>query len=187
MPGTDAVQKISIIPRGVAALGYTLQLPTEDRYLMTQSELENRIAVLLGGRTAEELIYKEVSTGARDDLMKATDIAKSMVKAYGMSPALGQVSFDRDTRPLFLQTGQPQPAGEYSEQTTREIDDEVRRIIDEQYVRVKSILTERLGILRQAAALLLQQETITGQELRDIVAASDLADLEAKLDESVVR
>jgi cell division protease FtsH len=104
-----------------------------------------------------------------------------------MSPALGQVSFDRDPRPLFLQTGQQQPAGEYSEQTTREIDDEVRRIIDEQYVRVKSILTERLGILRQAAAVLLQQETITGEELRDIVAASDLADLEAKLDESVVR
>lgn len=187
MPGADAVQKISIIPRGVAALGYTLQLPTEDRYLMTQSELENRIAVLLGGRTAEELIYKEISTGARDDLMKATDIAKSMIKAYGMSPTLGQVSFDRDTRPLFLQTGQQQPAGEYSEQTAREIDDEVRRIIDEQYVRVKSILMERLGILRQAAAVLLQQETITGEELRDIVAASDLADLEAKLDESVVR
>jgi cell division protease FtsH len=187
MPGADAVQKISIIPRGVAALGYTLQLPTEDRYLMTQSELENRLAVLLGGRIAEELIYHEVSTGARDDLMKATDIAKNMIKAYGMSPTLGQVSFDRDPRPLFLQIGQPQPAGEYSEQTAREIDDEVRRIIDEQYTRVKSLLAERLGILRQAAAVLLQYETITGEELRDIVAASDLAELEAKLDGSVVR
>ena len=143
--------------------------------------------MLLGGRLAEELIYHEVSTGARDDLMKATDIAKNMIKAYGMSPTLGQVSFDRDPRPLFLQTGQPQPTGEYSEQTAREIDDEVRRIVDEQYARVKSLLAERLGILRQAAAVLLQQETITGEELRDIVAASDLAELEAKLDGSVVR
>ena len=105
LPGMDAVQKISIIPRGVAALGYTLQLPTEDRFLMTKSELENKIAVLLGGRVAEELIYHEISTGARDDLLKATDIAKSMVKAYGMSEKLGQISFDGERQPLFLQTG----------------------------------------------------------------------------------
>ena len=104
--GADPVQKISIIPRGVAALGYTLQLPTEDRFLMTKSELENRIAVLLGGRVAEELIFNEASTGARDDLVKATDIAKSMVKAYGMSEKLGKVSFDRAQQPLFLQNGQ---------------------------------------------------------------------------------
>lgn len=124
----------------MAALGYTLQLPTEDRFLMTQSELENRIAVLLGGRMAEELIYNEVSTGAQDDLLKATDIARSMIKAYGMSPKFGQVSFERDSRSQFLQTGQPQPASDYSELTAHEIDCEVRRIMDEQYDRVHHLL-----------------------------------------------
>jgi cell division protease FtsH len=105
IPGGDAVHKISIIPRGIAALGYTMQLPTEDRFLMTVSELKNRIAILLGGRAAEEVIYGEVSTGAQDDLRKATDIAKSMVKAYGMSEKLGQVSLERDRQSIFLQTG----------------------------------------------------------------------------------
>src|SRR6266705_3276712 len=104
-PGSDTIQKISIIPRGIAALGYTLQLPTEDRFLMTKSELENKIAVLLGGRVAEELIYQEVSTGARDDLLKATDIARSMVKAYGMSEKLGQLSLERERRPMYLDGG----------------------------------------------------------------------------------
>src|SRR4029079_5044881 len=133
IPGSDAVQKISIIPRGVAALGYTLQLPTEDRFLMTRSELENRIAVLLGGRVAEEVIYHEVSTGARDDLLKATEIAKSMIKAYGMSEKLGKVSFARELQPLFLRTNQASSNGDYSESTAQEIDAEVRRIIEEQY------------------------------------------------------
>jgi cell division protease FtsH len=117
LPGTDTVQKISIIPRGVAALGYTLQLPTEDRFLMTVSELENRIAVLLGGRVAEQLIYGEVSTGARDDLMKATDIAKSMVKAYGMSAKFGPVSFDAENQSRFLQAGQLSASSDYSAYT----------------------------------------------------------------------
>lgn len=173
VPGTDAVQKISIIPRGVAALGYTLQLPTEDRFLMTQAELENKIAVLLGGRVAEELIYHEVSTGARDDLLKATDIAKNMIKAYGMSEKLGQISFDGERQPAFLQTGQPSRGGDYSEETAREIDCEVRRIIDEQYVRVTKILEARLDVLREAAAVLLAKETITGAELQEIAAKSD--------------
>ncbi|MGB2726757.1 MAG: ATP-dependent zinc metalloprotease FtsH, partial [Nitrospira sp.] len=125
IPGGDAVHKISIIPRGIAALGYTMQLPTEDRFLMTVSELKNRIAILLGGRAAEEVIYGEVSTGAQDDLRKATDIAKSMVKAYGMSEKLGQVSLERDRQSIFLQTGPSQTPGDYSEQTSREIDCEV--------------------------------------------------------------
>jgi cell division protease FtsH len=115
IPGGDAVHKISIIPRGIAALGYTMQLPTEDRFLMTVSELKNRIAILLGGRAAEEVIYGEVSTGAQDDLRKATDIAKSMVKAYGMSEKLGQVSLERDRQSIFLQTGPSQTPGDYSE------------------------------------------------------------------------
>ncbi len=170
IPGSDAVHKISIIPRGIAALGYTMQLPTEDRFLMTQAELKNKIAVLLGGRVAEETIYQEISTGAQDDLLKATDIAKSMVKVYGMSEKLGQVSFERDRRPLFLQAAQPEIAGDYSEETAREIDCEVRRLIDEQYDRVRIILGSQEALLRQAASVLLTKETITGEELKAIVA-----------------
>jgi len=172
IPGADAVQKISIIPRGIAALGYTLQLPTEDRFLMTKSELENKIAVLLGGRVAEEIIYHEVSTGAQDDLMKATDIAKSMIKLYGMSEKLGQLSLERDRQPLFLQTGQPHAPGDYSEETAREIDREVRRIIDEQHARVSTVLDSQQDVLREAAAVLLGRETITGEELKAIIAKS---------------
>jgi cell division protease FtsH len=166
------VQKISIIPRGVAALGYTLQLPTEDRFLMTESELRNRIAVLLGGRVAEELIYQEVSTGARDDLMKATDIAKSMVKAYGMSEKVGQLSFDQERQPLFLQAGNAHAGGDYSETTAREIDCEVRRIIEEQYGRVRALLASQEDNLREAAQALLNKETISGEELKAIVSGN---------------
>lgn len=172
LPGSDAVHKISIIPRGVAALGYTLQLPTEDRFLLTESELRNRIATLLGGRVAEELIYQEVSTGARDDLMKATDIAKSMVKAYGMSEKVGQLSFDQERQPLFLQAGNAHAGGDYSETTAREIDCEVRRIIEEQYGRVRALLASQEDILREAAQTLLNKETISGDELRAIVSGN---------------
>jgi cell division protease FtsH len=168
LPGMPPVQKISIIPRGVAALGYTLQLPTEDRFLMTKSELENKIAMLLGGRVAEEVIYKEVSTGAQDDLMKATDVAKSMVKTYGMSAKLGGVTFDGARQPTFLPTGQPGP-GDYSEETAREIDCEVRNILDAQYARVRAALQARYDALRRAAAILLEKETMTGEELRAFV------------------
>ena len=142
LPGSDPVQKISIIPRGIAALGYTLQLPTEDRFLMTKTELENKIAVLLGGRIAEELIFGEASTGAQNDLVKATDIAKSMVKAYGMSEKLGTITLERERQPQFVQIQTSQEKGDYSEETAREIDCEIRRIIDEQYGRVKRLLGE---------------------------------------------
>ncbi len=171
IPGGDAVHKISIIPRGIAALGYTMQLPTEDRFLMTMSELKNRIAILLGGRAAEEVIYGEVSTGAQDDLRKATDIAKSMVKAYGMSEKLGQVSLERDRQSLFLQTGPSQTPGDYSEQTSREIDCEVRLLIDEQYERARDLIKTQEAILRNAATVLLEKETITGEELKTLAAS----------------
>jgi cell division protease FtsH len=154
LPGSDTIQKISIIPRGVAALGYTLQLPTEDRFIMTESELKNRLAVLLGGRVAEELMYQEVSTGARDDLMKATEIAKSMVKIYGMSEKVGQFSFDQERQPLFLQAGLTHPGGDYSETTAREIDCEVRRIIEEQYGRVRALLTAQEESLRARSSFI---------------------------------
>jgi cell division protease FtsH len=174
LPGADEVHKISIIPRGIAALGYTMQLPTEDRFLMTESELLNRVATLLGGRVAEELIFDEVSTGAHDDLSKATDIARSMVKTFGMSPRLGQVSLEKDRRGVMLQSPIEQPArAEYSEQTARAVDDEVRRIIDEQRERVAEILARRRQVLLRAAQLLLTKETISGQELRELMAAEE--------------
>lgn len=170
IPGSETVQKISIIPRGVAALGYTLQLPTEDRFLMTESELKNKIAVLLGGRMAEEIVYQEVSTGAQNDLLKATDIAKSMVKVYGMSEKLGQISFDRDYQQRFLQIGSESGAGDYSEKTAREIDCEVRKIIDEQYNRVNTLLSKQKDILRESAQLLLKKETVTGEEIKAVLS-----------------
>jgi len=170
IPGSDQVQKISIIPRGISALGYTLQLPTEDRFLMAKSELENKIAVLLGGRTAEELIFGEVSTGAQNDLLKATDIAKSMVKAYGMSDKLGMITLEQERQPQFMQIqGLSHEKGDYSEETAREIDCEVRRIIDEQYGRVNRLLKDNKQALIQGAQLLLEREVITGPELRAVL------------------
>ena len=168
LPGQDAVQKISIIPRGIAALGYTLQLPTEDRFLMTESELESKIAVLLGGRVAEEIVFGDVSTGAQDDLLKASDIARSMVRAYGMSQKLGPLSFERDGRPLFLRNGQLPERPDTSEEVLRQIDGEVRRIVETQHARAHEILEARAPLLREAARRLLAKETLTGDELAAI-------------------
>ena len=168
-PGADPIQKISIIPRGIAALGYTLQLPTEDRFLMAKTELENKIAVLLGGRNAEELIFGEASTGAQNDLVRATDIAKSMVKSYGMSEKLGAVTLDRERQPLIMQIQATQEKGDYSEETAREIDCEVRRIIDEQYDRVRWLLAEKKRALVEGAKVLLEREVISGSELKAIM------------------
>jgi cell division protease FtsH len=165
----DRVHKISIIPRGIAALGYTMQLPTEDRYLMTKKELLDRLGVLLGGRIAEEVVFGEVSTGAHNDLFRATDIAKAMVKQYGMSEKLGYVTFEGERKPLFLDINPSFGAKDYSEETAREIDNEVKKIIDESYVRVKSLLSERRGILEKVAQTLLEKETIDGEALRVLI------------------
>ena len=169
LPGADPIQKISIIPRGIAALGYTLQLPTEDRFLMTRTELENKIAVLLGGRIAEELTFGEASTGAQNDLVKATDIAKSMVKAYGMSDKLGAITLERERQPQFMQIQLSQEKGDYSEETAREIDCEIRRIVDEQFARVKRLLGEQRAVLQAGATMLMEREVITGAELKTIM------------------
>lgn len=168
LPGSDPVQKISIIPRGIAALGYTLQLPTEDRYLLTRSELESKIAVLLGGRVAEELVFGETSTGAADDLQKATNIAKRMIKDYGMSEKLGAVALDRTPQPAFMQTKEFSSPPSYSEETAREIDEEVRQIIDTQQTRVRNVLTTMKPILLEGAKKLLAQEVMSGDELQTI-------------------
>lgn len=170
IPNADPVQKVSIIPRGIAALGYTLQRPTEDRYLMTKSELMDKLTMLLGGRVAEELAFSEVSTGAQNDLVKATDIARSMVKEYGMSERLGLVAFERDRQSPFLQTPQLPTFQEYSEQTSREIDAEIKRIVDEAHQRAREILSAKKGVLDKVAQVLLEREVIEGEELKRLVA-----------------
>jgi len=170
IPGQDQVQKISIIPRGIAALGYTLQVPTEDRFLMTERELEDKICVLLGGRVAEEIAFGDVSTGAQDDLQKATAIARSMVRSYGMSEAVGLLSFERDAHPLFLRSGEAPGRPEASEEVLRQIDSEIRRIVETQHARARKLLEERTGLLREAARALLAQETLSGDDLRAIAA-----------------
>ena len=166
---TDPVHKISIIPRGIAALGYTLQLPTEDRYLMTKSELIDRMCVLMGGRVAEEIVFEEISTGAQNDLARATDIAKSMVKEYGMSEKLGHITFENERKPLFLEINPGSGSRDYSEETAREIDNEIRGIIEHSYTKVKSVLTEKRDILELVARTLLERESIDGDELRKMI------------------
>jgi cell division protease FtsH len=170
---SDSVRKVSIIPRGIAALGYTIQLPTEDRFLMTRQELEDKIAMLLGGRVAEELVFHEVSTGAHDDLLKATDIARSMVTTYGMSEALGLVTFDEGKASPFLEAGLSRARGNYSEALARRIDDEVRHIIEAQHARVRELLGAREAALRKAAEQLLVRETLTGEELAGLISAPE--------------
>jgi len=165
LPGAEPVQKISIIPRGIAALGYTLQTPMEDRFLMSKSELLNKIATLLGGRAAEEIVFEDISTGAHNDLARATDIARSMVKEYGMSARVGQVYFAREKRNQFLNIPM-EGAVEYSEATAELIDSEVREIISDQYARTRQILEERKDILDKGALLLLEKEKVEGEEIR---------------------
>jgi len=170
LPNMDPVRKISIIPRGIAALGYTQQLPTEDRYLMTRSELEDRLCVLLGGRGAEELVFGDISTGAQDDLQKATSIAISMVTQYGMSESLGLRAFDRERRSPFLDGGPMATAKDYSDDTAAAIDAEVGRIIEKAHDRVRQLLSERRDLLESVAQRLLEREAIEGEELREMIA-----------------
>jgi len=171
LPGTDPVRKISIVPRGVAALGYTLQVPTEDRFLMTRSELVNKIAVFLGGRAAEEIHFDDISTGAHNDLSKATDIARSMVKEYGMSKELGQIYFERERRQSFLDVA-ASPGKDYSESTAQTIDREVKTIIDSQYQVATNILNDHKKVLDEGAALLLKEENIDGNRLKEMLEAT---------------
>jgi cell division protease FtsH len=170
LPGTDPVRKISIIPRGVAALGYTLQVPTEDRFLMAKSELLNKIAVALGGRAAEEIKFEDISTGAHNDLSKATDIARSMVKEYGMSDDLGHIYFERERQPQFPGMG-ASSAPDYSEETAQVIDREIKEILDKQYEVAREILTKHEKVLDEGAALVLKEESIEGERLQELLDA----------------
>ena len=169
LPGSDAVHKVSIIPRGVGALGYTIQRPTEDRFLMTREELENKIRIILGGRAAEKLIFDHLSTGAADDIVRATDIARSIVARYGMDPRLGSVAYDTERSP-FLQPapGQAYLERRFSEATAREIDLAVRHIIEEAFSATMRILENNQDILERCARELLKVETLEEGRLKEL-------------------
>jgi len=167
LPGTDPVHKISIIPRGVGALGYTIQRPTEDRFLMTRAELESKMAVLLGGRASEEIVFGHTSTGAADDLAKVTDIARSMVMRYAMVPSLGAVAYEEERAP-FLAGPLPQGHREYSEETAREIDVAVRAIVDGAYQKALAVLRRNRAALESWAQKLLDKETLAEAELEEL-------------------
>jgi cell division protease FtsH len=171
LPGSDEVHKVSIIPRGVGALGYTIQRPADDRYILTRAELENRIAVLIGGRASEKLVFDHLSTGAADDLAKATDIARSMVMRFGMDERIGYVSYDSG-QPGFL--GQPHGGQSwlerrYSESTAMHIDQAVKAIVDAAFRRATAILRDNRAVLDRCARTLLQKETLVEAELRELV------------------
>ena len=170
LPGSETVHKVSIIPRGIGSLGYTIQRPTEDRYLMTREELENRMAVLLGGRAAETIVFDQISTGAADDLAKVTDIARSMVTRFGMVEQLGQVTYEEAPH-SFLGTPAPPFAQErrYSEETAREIDCAVRKIVQQSFEKTLEVLRSRRPILERTAQALLEKETLTEAELKALV------------------
>jgi cell division protease FtsH len=169
LPGVDEVHKVSVIPRGIGALGYTIQRPTEDRFLMTRAELEAKMAVLLGGRAAEHLVFGHTSTGAADDLVKVTGIARSMVMRYGMSDKLGPVAYDQERTP-FLEGPRVPVAQEFSEDTAREIDREVRDIVGRVFEQAVSILGRNRALLEKSARELLQKETLGEDDLRAIRA-----------------
>jgi cell division protease FtsH len=171
LPGVDPVHKVSIIPRGVGALGYTIQRPIEDRFLMTREELENKMAVLLGGRAAELIVFGHFSTGAADDLRRVTDIARSMVTRYGMSEKLGSIAYDRDPGNYLAGADRPFPTREreYAEDTAAAIDHEVRAIVERVFQRAQGILKARRTILDQAAGKLLKKETLEQSDLEALV------------------
>ena len=179
VPGTDPVNKISIIPRGVAALGYTQQLPTEDRYLMTRSELLARIYVLLGGRVAEEMIFGDISTGAQNDLQKATEIARTMVTQFGMSERLGLVALEGPRTAPFLPVPTPGQK-EYSDETARMVDEEIKKLLNDAHVKVRDILGVHRQALEELARLLLEKEVVERPELLAILKVRSIGSLKDK-------
>ncbi|HSD19589.1 MAG TPA: ATP-dependent zinc metalloprotease FtsH [Anaeromyxobacter sp.] len=167
LPGSDPVHKISIIPRGIGALGYTIQRPTEDRYLMTREELEAKMAVLLGGRAAEHIVFGHFSTGAADDLAKTTDIARNMITRYGMGGELGPVTYETEPEGFLGQVTGTRRL--YSEATAREIDVAVRELVEAAFQRARTILAENRPLLEESAKELLRKETLAGDELAAVL------------------
>jgi cell division protease FtsH len=169
LPGLDPVHKISIIGRGFGALGYTMQLPLEDRYLMTRQDLRSELAVLLGGRSAEEIAFGEISTGAQNDLQRATDIARAMVTEFGMSDELGAVNYNGHKRNAFLDSPFMQERGNYAEETAQKIDAEVKRILTAAHDEALRILRERRSVLDELSERLLVKEVIEAEEFRELL------------------
>jgi len=176
LPNCDPVHKVSIIPRGNAALGYTLQLPTQDRYLISKSELMDKLAVLLGGRVAEDIVFKDVTTGAQNDLERATKIARQMVTEYGMSESLGPVTLGRKEHEIFLGRDISEQRN-YSDEVADKIDKEVKKIIESAYIRAKDILTKNKRKLKKIARNLIERETLEGKDLDDLLNGIKLANL----------
>jgi cell division protease FtsH len=174
LPGVDPVHKISIVQRGYEALGHTLQLPAEERYLATRQALLNQLAVLLGGRSAEEIVFQEISTGAQNDLQRATDLARAMVAEYGMSDVVGPVAFKGRTRPRFLEIPglEPEP---FAEETARQIDSEIKRLLIEAHARASDILGARRPILDAVAKRLMEHEVVDGADVRALIAQAPSA------------
>jgi cell division protease FtsH len=171
LPNMDPVHKISIVARGFGALGYTMQLPLEDRYLMQKGDLLNQLAILLGGRAAEEIAVGEISTGAQNDLQRVTDVARAMVTEWGMSDKLGTVNYDNSRRGRFLDVGMPADRGLYSEETARVIDEEVKAIVAGALDEARRVLRENRDILERVTRYLLEKEVMEGDELRAMFAA----------------
>ena len=176
LPNCDPVHKVSIIPRGNAALGYTLQLPTQDRYLISKLELMDRLAVLLGGRVAEDIVFKDVTTGAQNDLERATKIARQMVTEYGMSNTIGPITLGRKEHQIFLGRDISEQR-DYSEEIANKIDKEVKNIIESAYTRAKDILTKNKRKLKKIARNLMERETLEGKELDALLNGIKLANL----------
>ena len=170
LPGGEPVHKVSMIPRGVGALGYTIQRPSEDRFLMTREDLEDKMAVLLGGRAAEWIVYGRTSTGAADDLAKVTDIARDMVARFGMDASVGPVSYESPPSPFL--GGGPAPQGwserRYSDETAHAIDEAVQHILEASFQRTVAILEALRGLLEEGARLLLEKETLDKTALREL-------------------
>ena len=186
VPGGNEVAKISIVPRGMAALGYTLQLPTEDRFLNDETELHGQIATLLGGRSAEEIIFGNVTTGAANDLQRATDMAERMVTSYGMSKVLGPLAYDRQQSNMFLGDGAGNPRRMVSDETARAIDEEVKGIVEGGHQLALSILKENRDLLEEIARKILEQETIEGNELKSLLDRVSSSHVAARQDDAGV-
>ena len=181
LPGLDPVHKISIVQRGFGALGYTMQLPLEDRYLMTRTDLINQLSVLLAGRSAEEIAFGEISTGAQNDLMRATEIARAMVTEFGMSDAIGAINYDGSKRPMFLDIPMPRERGPFSEETAQQIDSEVKRIMTGAHEQARRVLRDHRGVLDTLSERLLIKEVIEGDELRALLGPVPPKDPEGTL------
>src|SRR5687767_7237417 len=179
LPGLDPVHKISIVQRGFGALGYTMQLPLEDRYLMTSQDLRSQLAVLLGGRSAEEIAFGEISTGAQNDLQRATDIARAMVTEFGMSDSLGAVNYNGHKRGMFLDMPFVQDRGNYAEETALKIDLEVKRILTEAHEEARRILRDKREVLDALSARLLVKEVVESDELMQLMGATPRKDPDA--------